>query len=63
MAMVSACYREHTKGAQYGHTEREPEVLLANYANAIRVPRVLVNVVTVAEHDEDPRGRHAGPII
>jgi hypothetical protein len=61
MATVSTDHKEKMEGVQDGHAECKPEVLLANDADTIRVPRVLVDVIAVAEYDEDPGGCHAGP--
>ena len=46
--------REETKKKERGHAKGEPEVLLANDTNAVRVPRMGVEVITVSEDDENP---------
>lgn len=52
--MAAYCAEVEKEDIQHRHTEREPEVLLADHPNPIRVPGVRVEVVTITEHDEDP---------
>jgi hypothetical protein len=47
--------------SQDGHAESKPEILLTNDADTVRVPCVPLEVVTVAENDEDPCGGETKP--
>ena len=60
--MAAYCAEVEKEDIQHRHTEREPEVLLADHPNPIRVPGVRVEVVTVAEDHEDPSCSQSDPV-
>jgi len=39
---------------QHGHSKREPEILLLNYVETVRVPCMRFQVVAVSEDNKNP---------